>query len=247
MLFRFHLLAHTYPHRDLLYNFIAHIPLLTPPSVPLLTLLRRCCPPPSSSGLATYEDLDETNYVEYQVSSTPYPRTHCSVNFQASVCTHASNSPLPRTAPAFLMLIDLLFVCIFRRRCVSVMFKTFFPSSYACARARACALRACICVCLRMRSHVLVYTQTMPSGKWHAAKFNEDVTQTFLREVRAFIRVFGRARLYLCTQRQGPVASGTVKYNQNIMRKFVQEVRGRAAAEGFGPTLPRAHWIGPEQ
>mmetsp|Transcript_19750 Transcript_19750/g.31631 ORF Transcript_19750/g.31631 Transcript_19750/m.31631 type:complete len:169 (-) Transcript_19750:214-720(-) len=24
--------------------------------------------------------------------------------------------------------------------------------------------------------------QTMPSGKWHAAKFNEDVTQTFLRE-----------------------------------------------------------------
>jgi len=46
-----------------------------PPSAPLPTLLRRCCPPPSSSGLATYEDLDETNYVEYQVSSTPPPHT----------------------------------------------------------------------------------------------------------------------------------------------------------------------------
>jgi len=57
----------------------------------------------------------------------------------------------------------------------------------------------------------------MPSGKWHAAKFNEDVTQTFLREVRAFIRVCGRARLYLCTQRQGPEASCTVKYNRNNM------------------------------
>jgi len=65
------------------------------------------------------------------------------------------------------MLIDLLFVCIFRRCCVSVMFKTFFPSSYACVRARACTLRACICVSLCMRSLVRVYTD---NAQWQVAR-----------------------------------------------------------------------------